>query len=99
MPGLDDLSHALAAATGADPAIDRTIEAVLGGPAAAYTASVEDCRRLVAARLPDARLHVGYSVSGVFPYAAVTRGAQRSTAEAPTVPLAILRALTDAVRA
>jgi len=90
---LDELHHALVQAGGSDPALDARLVETLGVPQAGYTASVEACRHLTANKLPGWRLHLGYGVSGVFPYAALTDGQQRRAAEAPTVPLAILRAL------
>ena len=95
MTALDELYRALVHAGGADPALDARLVETLGVPQAGYTASVEACQRLTADRLPGWRLHLGYGVSGVFPYAALTDGEQRHAAEAPTVPLAILRALLE----
>jgi len=46
---------------------------------------------LIKGILPQWRLHVGYGVSGVLPYASLTRGDCHFEAEAATVPLAILR--------
>lgn len=96
--GLADLSARLAAATGADPALDRAVAAAFGAgePPGDYTASVERCVALVERVLPGWRRHVGWGASGVFPYARLQRGAERASAEAPTVPLALLRALVRA---
>lgn len=98
MAALDDLYRDLVAATGADPTLDNRLLDILDAPAADYTASVEACRRLVASKLPGWRLHIGYGVSGVFPYASLADDRRRCLAEAPTVPLAILRVLVDALR-
>lgn len=93
-----DLATRLAAASGADADLDAAIADVFRVASAPFTASVADCRRLVTEVAPDGRLHLGYGASGVFPYAALIRGADRATAEAPTVPLAILRALVASGR-
>jgi len=63
-----------------------------------YTGSVPVSMALVRRHLPDWRLHLGYGVRGIFPYAALSRRAdERFEATAPTVPLAILRALVEAL--
>lgn len=98
MAALDDLYHDLLAAGGCDPALDTRLVEILDAQAADYTASVEACLRLVASALPGWRLHIGYSVSGMFPYASLTDDRYRFAAEAPTVPLAILRAMVGALR-
>jgi len=92
------LAAGLKAASGPDIALDEAIVEALGVPAAGYTESVAECRRLVALALPNGHLHVGFGVSGIFPYCVVRDGALRGEAEAPTVPLAILRALVDVLR-
>mgnify|MGYP001810377415 CR=1 FL=1 len=99
MADLCILSTELNAANGGDPVLDRLIAEAFEQPAAPYTESVERCRALVAACLPQWHLHVGYGVSGVLPYAALSQGQRHVEAEGPTVPLAILRALVMAVSA
>ncbi len=89
---MHDLAERLAAATGADPALDAALAEAYHLPAAAYTASVEDARALVAALLPDWRLHLGFGATGMFPYAALSKGDERSEAEAPCLALAVVRA-------
>lgn len=89
---MDELNTALDRATGADPELDGKVAAAFGVPAARFSGSVDDCRALVAAVLPDWRLHLGYGVSGVFPYAVLSAHGHRCQGDAPTVPLAILRA-------
>ncbi|WP_431855304.1 hypothetical protein [Azospirillum sp.] len=83
----------LKAATGADAALDQAIAEAFQAPPADYTESVERCRALVVSVLPGWHLHLGYGVSGILPYAELSNGDQRHVAEAPTVPLAVLRAL------
>lgn len=88
----------LAAATGADPALDRAVQAAFG-PAEApgdYSASIERCRALLARVLPGWRWHLGWGASGLFPYARLERGGERVSDEGPTVPIALLRALVRA---
>ncbi|MDA8232217.1 MAG: hypothetical protein M0006_12840 [Magnetospirillum sp.] len=87
-----ELRGRLAGATGADAGIDAGIAQAFALPPGDYTASPDKCRALVASALPGWHLHVGYGASGVFPYAALTRSGQHVEAEAPTLPLAILRA-------
>lgn len=88
----------LDAASGPDPAIDRAVEAAFGpGEVPAdYSASVERCRALAARVLPGWRWHVGWGATGVFPYARLEHEGERASAEAPTVPIAVLRALAKA---
>lgn len=92
------LGALLAAATGPDPAIDRAVVAAFGpGEAPAdFSASVERCAALVARVLPGWRWHVGWGVSGLLPYARLEHAGERASAEAPTVPIALLRALAKA---
>lgn len=94
-------------ASGSDRDLDRAIRRVLEPPdgasdsvsAPGYSGSVPLCMALVRRLLPDWRLHLGYGVRGIFPYAALShRGNQRFEATAPTVPLAILRALAETLQ-
>ncbi len=90
------LRERLTTATGADAAVDAALATGFGVPPDDFTASVDKCRALVAAALPGWKLHVGYNATGLFPYAAVTLGSRHVEAEAPSLPLAILRALVAA---
>ena len=96
---LQELSRRIAAATGADRQLDDDLARLLGpgAPAADYTASVDRCIDLVHARLPGWAWHVGRNASGVLPYATLHRGEQLVAEAAPTVPLALLRALACAI--
>lgn len=85
------LAERLAAASGADAGLDEELAHSLGLPAAAYTGSAESARAWVVAALPGWHVHVGFDASGVFPYAAVSRGDIHVDATGPTVPLALLR--------
>jgi hypothetical protein len=78
-------------ATGADTGLDGDIAAAFAVAPAHFTGSIDQARSLVAATLPDWKLHVGFDASGVFPYAALTRGDVHMDAVAGSVPLAILR--------
>lgn len=93
-----DLEHKLVAAMGGDAELDQLIATTFGVAAAPFTEAVEPCRALVASQLPGWHLHVGFGVSGVLPYAALSDAGHHVEAEAPTVPLAILRALLRAPR-
>lgn len=69
-----------------------------------YTASVDTCLALIGRALPGWRWHVGHGPRGILPYAVLTRDEgdgphRRAEAVAPTVPLALLRALVKARRA
>jgi hypothetical protein len=87
------LAERLKTAAGPDPSVDTAIAEVFGVPSEPYTGSVEHCRRLVAKVLPGWRLHLGFDGSGVLPYASLSNAENRAEATAPTVPLAILRAM------
>lgn len=91
----EDLTIALRNAQGADTKIDRTIAQIFAVASADYSSSVEQCRSLVGLLLPGWRLHMGYGANGIFPYASLSKGDDVFTADAPTLPLAILRALFD----
>lgn len=83
------------AAVGPDAAIDAAIAEAFGMPPASYTGSVGYCRALVAKVLPGWRLHLGFDASGATPCATVSNDDHRAEAMAPTMPLAILRALME----
>jgi hypothetical protein len=97
---LEALGERVAAATGSDRELDRELARLLIGDASMpppdYTASVERCIDLVHLVLPGWAWHVGWNASGVLPYATLHQGQQRVEASAPTVPLALLRALLRA---
>jgi len=95
-PDWTELGKRLVAAVGADEGLDEALAAAFGQPAGPFTASVESSRALAAAALPDWRLHLGYGVSGMFPYALLSNATTRIMSDAPTVPLAILRSLVAA---
>ncbi len=93
---LRDLADAAARATGADPALDAALAAAFGLAEAAFTGSVDDARALAAAALPGWRLHLGFDVAGVFPYARLRNNGLSVEAGASTLPLAIVRAVVQA---
>lgn len=95
---LAELSQHIDAATGADRQLDDDIGRLLaqGGNGADYTASVDRCIDLVQACLPGWTWHVGWNASGVLPYAKLHQGEHLVAAAAPTVPLALLKALLRA---
>lgn len=96
---LQNLAAGLAEAGGGDGALDQQLAVGLGQPAADYTQSVPACQGLTASLLPGWHLHLGYDARGLFPYAALSWGTFHVEATAPTVPLAILRALVNALLA
>lgn len=101
MPGsaLDSLGEKIDAATGSDQEIDRQIARVFQIAPADFSADVMAARQLVEHLLPEVTLKVGYDVCGVLPSATVHAVSGRWTAVAPTVPLAILRAMMGALKA
>lgn len=100
MDAWDDVLNRLNHATGHDRELDHAIAGVLEtagtdpevGGTRAFTASVDDSRWAFGRLLPGWTCHIGYDARGMFPYAVVTDGHDRSEAAAPTVPLAVLRA-------
>ena len=98
MTDWDGLAASLTRATGADAALDGAVALAFGVEVADFTASVGAARRVAADALPDWKFHVGYDANGMFPYAAMTRGDTHVEANAPTVPLAILKAAAAAMR-
>ena len=101
---LQALQQRVEAATGSDRELDRELARLLGGglgggASAAppdYTASVDHCVDLVHRVLPGWTWHVGWDATGVLPYATLHRETQLIQASAPTVPLALLKALIRA---
>ncbi|MEO1018086.1 MAG: hypothetical protein AAFY56_10380, partial [Pseudomonadota bacterium] len=88
-------------ATGADPSLDQAIAATFDrsspdGRALDYTASVDRCVELVHQLLPGWAWHVGFGPNGIVPYATLHDDVHRTEAKAPTVPLALLKAVTKA---
>ncbi|CAA7626108.1 hypothetical protein [Magnetospirillum sp. SS-4] len=92
----NDLGRRLTQASGSDAGLDAAVAKAFAQPEAGYTSSVEACRALVAAALPGWRLHLGYGVTGTFPYASLSRDGCHIVSDAPTVPLAILRSAVEA---
>jgi hypothetical protein len=99
--GLDEVRRRLDDVTGADRTLDGAIADALGRPVPApdYTASVDRCIDLIHACLPGWAWHVGWNASGVLPYATLHGDGQLVAANAPTVPLALLKALVSGLRA
>ena len=105
---LSQLVQRLEKATGADPALDAELHAAfrclgqddLGEEVRDYSGSVGTCFDIIHTLLPHWRWHVGFGVNGIVPYATVSKGQRdRFEASAPTVPLALLLALTRALAA
>ncbi len=93
---LSSLSERLTSLTGGDPTIDQALAEAFDVPVADFSESAEKSRNLVLTVLPDWHLHVGFGASGLFPYASLTRGELHVEAEAPSLPLALLRVLVRA---
>jgi len=103
---IEELIKRLRTASGADPNVDALVERAslerVGNTtpehATDYSASVDACLALLARHLPGWHWHVGYGVKGIFPYATVSNGGEKQfEASAPTVPLALLIAIMEAV--
>lgn len=98
--GLRALEVRLQAATGSDRELDDALARLLAPQRAAappdYTASVDRCVELVHEALPGWSWHVGWDATGVLPYATLHREGRLVEASAPTVPLALLRAVLKA---
>ena len=93
------LVAAIERATGSDRQIDRALAELAGQDTADppdYTASVDRCIDLLHQLLPGWSWHVGWNATGVLPYATLHQGKQRVEAAAPTVPVALLKALMQA---
>lgn len=102
MPGLAQVIQKLAAVTGSDRDLDRDLAELAGGSADEapdYTSSVDRSVDLLHAMLPGWSWHVGWDAQGIMPYATVHLRERIFEARAPTVPIALLRALTAALDA
>jgi len=107
---LSSLQQRIETATGTDRDLDADIDRLLRrvdeeppdphpDVAPAYTASVDRCLELLHDILPDWHWHIGRDASGVFPYAALSKGKITISAEGTSVPLVLLIAVIRAVRA
>lgn len=96
---MGSLKEALLAASGGDKALDARLAAELGAPALAYTGSVDAAVELVNHTLPGWIWHVGWRADGITPYATLHDAARTRHAEAkgPSVPIALLRAMAEAL--
>lgn len=95
-PDWSELGRRLLQAAGTDAVLDAALAAAFDQAVAPFTSSVDACRALVAAALPEWRLHLGFGASGLFPYASLAHDGIRIISDAPTVPLAILRSAVAA---
>ncbi len=106
---LKTLRTRLEKANGRDAGLDRDIAKFFdadpnGDTVPDYTSSVDGCLSLIASVLPSWRWHVGYGPDGILPYATLAKPIPGDDADeilveasAPTVPLALLRAIMKAV--
>ena len=94
-----ELERRLAVATGGDGDLDLAIAQAFHQPEAPYSISVSACQALVGVCMPQWRLHLGFGVTGLFPYASLARDGVLIISDAPTVPLAILRSAVAAQKA
>jgi hypothetical protein len=98
-PPLGDLRAALLAASGGDRALDARLATDLAAPSMAYTGSVDAAIELVQRVLPGWGWHVGWHADGVTPYATLHDAGRtlHAVAKGPTVPIALLRAMANAL--
>lgn len=96
---MGDLKDALVAASGSDRALDARLATELGAPEKGYTSSVDAAIELVRHALPGWGWHVGWHADGVTPYATLHDAGRTLHVEAigPTVPIALLRAMAEAL--
>jgi len=99
LPELARLIEKLGAATGSDRELDRDLAALNGAEVLDYTSSVDRSVDLLHALLPGWSWHVGWDAQGIMPYATVHLDERIFEARAPTVPIALLRAMMAALRA
>ena len=98
--GWEELTEMLCGATGGDPEIDRACHNLAGGAGEPlpYSEDVGTAILLAERLLPTWKWHLGYGARGIFPYAVLSKGASRRfEGNAPTVPLALLLALAQAM--
>lgn len=98
-PDLAALKQAIGTASGGDRALDAEIARTLQAPLAAFTGSVDAALGLIDHALPGWGWHVGWHADGIRPYATL-HDAERTrqvTAAGPSVPIALLRAMAQAL--
>jgi len=98
-PDLTTLKQSIGAATGGDRALDAEIASTLEAPLAAFTGSVDAALELIEHTLPGWGWHVGWHADGIRPYATL-HDAERTrqvTAAGPSVPIALLRTMAQAL--
>lgn len=91
-----DLRALLTAATGADSALDKALAEKFGVVQTDYSASIDHCISLLRQVLPGWTWHLGWNAAGLFPYAMLHRDHDHASSDAPTMPLALLRAIVKA---
>lgn len=92
-----ELNDKVKIAIGADKNLDKRIAEALAMQPMEFTADIEDAKAIVEHLFPDAHIHLGYGVTGVFPCATLSVAGRLYVSEAPTVPIAILRASFSAL--
>ena len=106
---LRNLERRMADATGSDWDLDRAVATTIAGlgaedPVPDYSASVDACIALIGAALPKWHWHVGHGPTGIIPYASLSRDSDkedgshiRVEVSCPTVPLALLQVMVQAM--
>jgi len=105
-PELASLLDRIEAATGADRALDASIDRALAPMHAwnraqdppDYTASVDRCLDLLHELLPDWHWHLGRGALGIMPYASLSNGKVAVSADGTTVPQVLLAAIVKALQ-
>lgn len=83
-------------ARGASGTTDQMVAKALRVDLRDYSSSIEAARGLADRLFPNAVLHVGFDALGILPVATLTGAGPAIAETAPTVPLAILRAIWSA---
>lgn len=97
---LQSLQRRIESGNGADRALDADIEKILRGPSdhpPDYTASVDRCLELLHGVLPNWHWHLGHGATGMMPYATLSKGQTRVSADGTTVPQVLLAAIIKAL--
>jgi len=85
-------------ATGPSRALDQAVSDALNVPLRDYSSSVDACMGLIHELFPTAHWHVGRADDGVSMYATLTKGRHRAESTNITVPLALLKVISQILK-
>jgi len=94
----NNLTDLIDQATGPSRALDQAVSDILSVPLRDYSSSVDACLSVIHERLPTAHWHVGRADDGVSMYATLTNGRHRAESTNVTVPLALLKVISQALK-